>query len=209
MQSDTRVNQKSPSKARLASSRFSSESSPQLNKKIKQSHNDFASSVNVRPLFNEWPASIKYNRQPSPSPDFHNSIEINNSETSELTRKVVRPVNLECVVFSINVPNKPPMEFALGQFLRPDKESGECFASDYIYPSFRRALKDTDELNISMDIPLESTKSESEVGVADIYDTQSFHAFLELVHRGLYFTYSSCGLPIIEIQPRLTYGTKP
>ncbi|KAI1777190.1 hypothetical protein F4818DRAFT_409490 [Hypoxylon cercidicola] len=86
------VNRSSPSNSSMASSRSSSESSSHPNKKIKRSH-DSASSANAVPLFKQGIASAKYDRTPPPSPSLQTSIEMDESELSELPE--IRKVDLE------------------------------------------------------------------------------------------------------------------
>ncbi|XXG95825.1 hypothetical protein Hte_002096 [Hypoxylon texense] len=77
----------------MASSRSSSESSSHPNKKIKRSHNDSVSSANTVPVFKRGAASTKYDRTPPPSPSLQTSIEMDDSEMSELPE--IKKVDLE------------------------------------------------------------------------------------------------------------------
>ncbi|KAI1089840.1 hypothetical protein F5B19DRAFT_355624 [Rostrohypoxylon terebratum] len=70
----------------MACSRSSSESSSHPNKKVKRSHNDTASSANSVPVF-------KPVATPPPSPGLHTSIEMDESELSELAE--IKKVDLE------------------------------------------------------------------------------------------------------------------
>lgn len=85
---------RSSNNSSMACSRSSSESSSHPNKKVKRSHNDTASSANSVPAFSKPVATpIKYDHTPPPSPGLHTSIEMDESELSELVE--IKKVDLE------------------------------------------------------------------------------------------------------------------
>ncbi|KAI1208178.1 uncharacterized protein F4807DRAFT_431875 [Annulohypoxylon truncatum] len=87
------VNRSSSNNSSMACSRSSSESSSHPNKKIKRSHNDTASSATTVPTFKPVATPIKYDHTPPPSPGLHTSIEMDDSELSELAE--IKKVDLE------------------------------------------------------------------------------------------------------------------
>ncbi|OTB01905.1 hypothetical protein M426DRAFT_25223 [Hypoxylon sp. CI-4A] len=88
------VNRSSSNNSSTASSRSSPESSSHPNKKLKRSHNGSAhASASSVPLFKQVPASAKYDHTPPPSPGLHSSIEMDDSEASELPE--IKKVDLE------------------------------------------------------------------------------------------------------------------
>ncbi|KAI2628462.1 hypothetical protein GGR54DRAFT_587278 [Hypoxylon sp. NC1633] len=89
------VNRSSTNNSSLASSRSSSESSSHPNKKLKRSHNDSgSSSASPLPILKQAiVAPSKYDRTPPPSPGLQDSIEMDDSELSELPE--IKKVDLE------------------------------------------------------------------------------------------------------------------
>ncbi|KAI1099966.1 hypothetical protein F4804DRAFT_320227 [Jackrogersella minutella] len=88
------VNRSSSNNSSMSLSRSSSESSSHPNKKVKRSHNNStSSSANSVPLFKQSVAAVKYDHTPPPSPGVHVSIEMDESELSELAE--IKKVDLE------------------------------------------------------------------------------------------------------------------
>ncbi|KAI1374390.1 hypothetical protein F4677DRAFT_165920 [Hypoxylon crocopeplum] len=88
------VNRASSNNSSMASSRSSSESSSHPNKKLKRSHNHSAPPpASSAAIFKQGVAPAKYDHTPPPSPGLQDSIEMDESELSELPE--IKKVDLE------------------------------------------------------------------------------------------------------------------